>query len=65
MVALNIFRWLGEFFTNVLFVPYKFFSSLDNWWISNTFNFILISAIGLLFVYWLAQLQKFKKTSTE
>ena len=26
---------------------------------------ILISVIGLLFVYWLAQLQKFKKTSTE
>lgn len=65
MVALNIFRWLGDFFTNVLFVPYKFFSALDNWWISNTFNFILISVIGLLFVYWLSQLQKFKKTSTE
>ncbi len=65
MVALNIFRWLGDFFTNVLFVPYKFFSFADNWWISNTFNFILISAIGLLFVYWLAQLQKFKKTTTE
>lgn len=65
MVPVNIFRWLGDFFTNVLFVPYKFLSSLDGWWISNTFNFILITVIGLLFIFWLGQLQKFKKTTTE
>jgi len=65
MIANNIFRAIGEFCTNVLFIPYDFFRSLDGWWISNTVNAVLISVGFGLFIYWLNQLRKFRKAGTE
>jgi len=65
MIATNIFRAIGEFSTNVLFIPYDFFRSLDGWWISNILNAVLILIGFGLFFYWLAKLQQFKKAGTE
>jgi hypothetical protein len=33
--------------------------------VTNFFNWILFSITSLLFIYWLVQLQKFKKAGTE
>jgi hypothetical protein len=65
MITNNIFRAIGELCTNILFIPYDFFRSLDGWWISNIINGILISIGFGLFFYWLTQLQKFRKAGTE
>lgn len=65
MIANNIFRAFGEFCTEVLFIPYDFFRSLDGWWITNSVNVVLIGIGFGLFFYWLSQLQKFRKAGTE
>ena len=65
MIATNFFRGLAEFFTNVLFVPYDALRFTEGWWVKNLFNWILFGITSLLFIYWLVQLQKFKKAGTE
>ncbi len=66
MIPINIFRAIGDFCTNILFLPYDAFRSLgEQFWFSNVVNAIFISITGALFLYWLTQLQKFKKTSNE
>ena len=66
MISNNIFRAIGDFCTNVLFIPYNAFFSLDEqFWASNIVNTIFISITFGLFLYWLVQLQKFRKTSNE
>ncbi|MDH3323814.1 MAG: uracil phosphoribosyltransferase [Flavobacteriaceae bacterium] len=65
MISNNIFRAIAEFFTNVLFVPYDAFRSIDSWWTTNIVNTILITITFGLFIFWLGQLQKFKKTGNE
>ena len=61
MIANNIFRAIGDFCTNVLFVPYDFFRAMHGWWSSNTFNAILIIIGFIAGFYWLSQLVRFKK----
>lgn len=66
MIPINIFRAIADFCTDILFLPYDIFRSLDEqFWASNIVNAILISITFGLFLYWLTQLQKFKKTSNE
>jgi len=65
MMFNNIFKAIADFCTNVLFIPYDFFRSMDGWWTSNFINTIFISIGAGLFIYWLSQLQRFKKTSNE
>lgn len=65
MIANNIFRAIADFCTNVLFSPYQALRFTDGWWGSNMLNVIFISIGMVLFVYWLVQLQKFKKAGTE
>jgi hypothetical protein len=65
MIANNLFRLIADFCTNVLFIPYNAFRSSDGWWSSNAINAIFISIGGILFLYWLVQLQKFRKAGTE
>ena len=65
MISNNFFRALAEFFTEVLFFPYDAIRSIDSWWTSNIFNSILFVITAGLFIYWLGQLQKFRKTNTE
>jgi hypothetical protein len=49
----------------VLFAPYDALRFTEGWWVTNFFNWILFSITSLLFIYWLVQLQKFKKAGTE
>ena len=65
MIPNNFFRAVAEFFSEVLFSPYKVLGSLDNWWLSNAFNFTLFTLTSILFIYWILQLQKFKRAKTE
>jgi Family of unknown function (DUF6341) len=61
MIANNFFRALADFFTDVLFIPFDKLRFTDDWWISNTFNFVLFF-IGLAgFYFWMSQLKKFSK----
>ncbi|MEN8187948.1 MAG: uracil phosphoribosyltransferase [Bacteroidota bacterium] len=65
MIANNFFRALGDFFTNILFKPYDILRSIEGWWESNIVNEILFLIGFTLFLYWLGQLQKFRKAGTE
>lgn len=65
MIANNFFRALADFFTQVLFVPYDAIRFTEGWWVTNSFNWVLFAITGCLLIYWLVQLQKFKKTDTE
>jgi hypothetical protein len=62
MIANNIFRAIGDFFTNILFIPYDAFRSMDGWWISNAVNVVLVLIGFIALFYWLGQLSKFKRT---
>lgn len=65
MIANNIFKAIGDFFTNVLFTPYNGIRFMDNWWVQNMVSWIFISAALIAFLYWLGELNKFKKTINE
>ena len=67
MLANNFYRALGQLFTDVLFVPYQYFReiSFESWWMSNAVNIVFIGTGMLLFLYWLGQLQKFRRAGTE
>lgn len=61
MIANNIFKAIGDFFTNVLFVPYNSVREMDNWWLQNTANWIFIIITFIAFFYWLNELVKYKR----
>lgn len=66
MIANNIFRAIGDFFTNVLFAPYhEIRLGVDNWWVQNTFSWILIVITFGFFFYWLGEMRKYKKAGNE
>lgn len=58
MIANNFFTALGEFFTNVLFIPFDKMRSLDSWWVSNSVNFLLVFVGFIAFGYWMVQMKK-------
>ena len=61
MIANNIFRAIGNIFTDYAFIPYDKFRGLDGWWISNTINVILITIGFIAMFYWLGQMNKQRK----
>lgn len=62
MTVNSIFSAIEHFVTKVLFVPFDYIRSLDNWWIQNTVSFAFIIIAILAMFYWLNQLMIFKKT---
>ena len=56
MIANNIFRAIGDFSTDIAFILYDAFRSMDGWWISNTINVILIAIGFIAMFYWLGQM---------
>ena len=70
MLAFNIFKWIGDLFTDVLFLP---FNSLrlgisyqpGGWWTSNAINWIFLAILLGLLYYWISQALKFKREGTE
>ena len=66
MIAVNIFKWIGELFSNILFIPYNWFRLGDfNWWAANTVNWIFLIVLLLLFAYWMKESARFIKEGTE
>ena len=65
MIANNIFRALGDFFTNVLFQPFEALRFMDNWWIQTIPSWIFIAISCVAFLYWLGELRKYKQAGEE
>lgn len=66
MIANNIFRAIGDFFTNVAFVPFEWIrNDVSNWWVQNAFSWVLVIITMYAFVYWMRQLKKFKDEGVE
>ncbi len=64
MIANNIFKAIGDFFTNIVFAPFDSFYNM-NWWSANLLSWIFTVIASVAFVYWLGQLIKFKKEGNE
>ena len=67
-MTLNIFKAIGDFFTDLLFIPYNYLTGMSDkeyWWASNSFNTILFVITAFLFCYWLYKLKIFKNEGTE
>ena len=65
MIASNIFKALGDFFTNVLFAPYHAIRNMDNWWIQNSVSWLFIICALVAFFYWMGELKKYKKAGNQ
>lgn len=66
MIANNIWRAIGDFFTNIGFAPYDWIrNDVDSWWLQNSFSWVLALITMYAFVYWMRQLSKFKKEGNQ
>ena len=67
MIALNIFKWIGELFTEILFLPFNFlrYGGDLNWWLANVVNWLFLLVGLVLLAYWMNQSVKFKREGTE
>jgi hypothetical protein len=66
MIAGNIFRAIGDFFTNIGFLPFDWLrNDVSSWTAQNTINWILTIICMVAMVYWMIQLKKFKNEGTE
>lgn len=66
MIAFNIFKWIGDFFTDFLFIPFDLLRKSDlNWWANNIVNWIFLAVLLLLFYYWMKESRRFVKEGTE
>jgi hypothetical protein len=65
MIANNIFKAIGDFFTDVLFPPLHGLKGLDDWWVSNIINFGFVVVFLVLLGYWMKESLRFKKEGTE
>ncbi len=65
MIANNIFRALGDFFTNILFAPYDAIRFMDNWWVQNSISWLFVIITFVAFLYWLGELRKYKQAGNE
>ena len=70
MIAFNIFQWIGDLFTNYLFLPFQTLR-LDvakgdgGWWTSNAINWLFLLVLIALLWYWMKESRKFVKEGTE
>ena len=70
MIALNIFRLIGELFTEVLFTPFNMLrlslaTQGGGWWTSNAINWGFLVVLLVLFAYWMKESARFLKEGTE
>ncbi|MGY0408861.1 MAG: DUF6341 family protein [Polaribacter sp.] len=70
MIASNIFRWIGSFFTDFLFLPFQWLRTnlalVDfGWWISNAVSWMFIVILLCLFAYWMKESRRFKREGIE
>lgn len=60
MIANNIFKATGDFFTNIAFKPLDFIRFMDNWWLQSIISWVFVIITMVAFIYWMGQLNKFK-----
>jgi hypothetical protein len=70
MIAFNVFQWIGDLFTNVLFLPFQTLrvdvaKADGGWWTSNAINWAFLVVLLLLLAYWMKESRKFVKEGTE
>ena len=70
MIAFNIFKWIGDFFTDILFAPLNYLrltlASKDfGWWSSNVINWVFLLILLYLLWYWMKESLRFVKEGTE
>ena len=63
----EFFGFIEYLFVDLLFIPFDFLRSLEleNWWIANSINFVLMITVSLALIYWTIQLIGFSKTGEE
>ena len=61
----SFFYGIEDLFVNYLFWPYDFFRFMDNWWASNTVNWIFLVIGVIAMFYWLKQLKLFNDRGEE
>ncbi len=61
----SFFYGIEDLFVNHLFWPYDFFRFMQNWWTSNTVNWLFMIIGFVAMVYWLMQLKKFNDNQEE
>ncbi|NAS10965.1 DUF6341 family protein [Poritiphilus flavus] len=59
------FEGIEDLFVNGLFWPYDVFRFMENWWASNTVNWIFVIIGIIAMVYWLNQLKIFNDRGEE
>lgn len=65
MIANNIFKAIGDFFTQVAFRPFDVVRFMQNWWVQNTLAWVL-TLIGIIgFAYWMLELNRYRKMGKE
>jgi hypothetical protein len=66
MIASNIFRLIGNLFTEVLFIPFNTLRKGDfNWWSANLINWVFLLVLVVLFAYWMRECKRFFNEGTE
>lgn len=70
MTALNIFKWIGDLFTEVLFAPFGWLrlslaTTDGGWWTSNAINWGFLVVLLVLFAYWMKESARFVREGTE
>jgi len=70
MIAFNVFQWIGDLFTHVLFIPFNTLrtdvaKSDGGWWTSNAINWLFLVVLLVLLWYWMKESRKFVKEGTE
>lgn len=66
-MTLNIFKWIGDLFTDILFIPFNAFRKIgeSDWWSANTINWIFLAVLLVLLWYWMKESRRFVKEGTE
>jgi len=66
MIANNIFRWIGDFFTWTYSFTFDLLRLNDlSWWASNAINWIFLVILLVLFAYWMKESLRFKSQGKE
>lgn len=61
----SFFEGIEDLFVDVLFAPFDFFRFMENWWSSNTVNWLLTIIGFVAFVYWMLELKKYDDNNEE
>jgi hypothetical protein len=66
MIAVNIFRLIGDFFKWLFSISFDLLRLNDlSWWASNGVNWIFMIIFLFLLRYWMKESYKFKREGTE